>query len=109
MLHIRVEDKKMEAVVQVSSPEAKRLILDNMNQLREAAHDRGVEVQKFDVFVNNERNDFLNGSRWGGSSNRFWRNTLPPRRDGYNSLVSQQGPLIQATRLFGYNTLEMTA
>ncbi|KPK96078.1 hypothetical protein AMJ80_01955, partial [bacterium SM23_31] len=112
LLRIEVENQKMAALVRVETHEAKQLIQDNVHLLRESMAERGVDIQKFDVFVQQDYQDYMNNSRWIGYNRQFERldrqNSMP--NDNTNApLITGIYPETSGIRQFGYNTMELIA
>ena len=110
-LNIKIENNQLLASVRVDTAEAKQLVQDNLHQLRETMAERGVEIQKFDVSVNQEFRDQMNLYKWNG--NDYKRNGNNENQNSRNNQNEQaQGADLapaETTRRFGYNTMELIA
>ena len=112
LLRIKVENQKMMALIQVETHEARQLIQNNIHQLRESMSERGVDIQKFDVFVQQDYQDYMNHSRWNGYNRYFNRSEQQnyPSGDSTNvQFLNGADPEASGMRLFGYNTMELIA
>ena len=112
LLRIKVENQKMMALIQVETHEARQLIQDNIHQLRESMSERGVDIQKFDVFVQQDYQDYMNHSRWNGYNryfNRSEQQNYPPGDSTNVPFFTGADPEASGMRLFGYNTMELIA
>lgn len=108
---LQMKDNQLSANIRVETVEAKQLVSDNTQQLRESLSDRGINVVKLDVFVQNSNQDQLNQSRWTGferqSHNSYGADKLNETR--YASAQQSEEIFDMTHRKFGYNTMEMVA
>ena len=96
---VRVEDGKMQAQIDVSQPAVKAVVESNLPQLRQALSDSGIEVQRIDVFATaQDAARESNGSRGEKPRHRGGR------RGGTVVEATEPNP---ATRMMGYNTMEI--
>jgi flagellar hook-length control protein FliK len=108
---LQMKDNQLSANIRVETVEARQLVSDNTQQLRESLADRGINVVKLDVFVQNSNQDQLNQSRWTGferqSHNSYGADKLNENR--YASAQQSEEIFDTTHRTFGYNTMEMVA
>ncbi|HTR98265.1 MAG TPA: flagellar hook-length control protein FliK [Bacteroidota bacterium] len=97
-LHVRVEDSKMAAQIDVSQQLVKSALEAHMPQLRQALQEHGIEVQRIDVMVP-EQSAHQGGTGSGGERTG--------RRGGRRAAASGDDEPLQAVKDMGYNTIEL--
>ncbi len=107
MLRIQMEDNQMSAIVRVETQEAKVLLQNNLAQLRESIAEKGVDIQTFDVHVQQDMQQDLNQSRWM-KNDREAQNHFNQNDDNLTEELPYDETNNQAiSRNFGYNTMEL--
>jgi flagellar hook-length control protein FliK len=99
-LQVKLSEGKLHAQIDVSQQAVKNVIEANMADLRVALQDRGIDVQRIEVFASGQSNNVADGQ--GNRSGRFKQ-----RGGRRQESVSSVEELKQA-RSMGYNTLEVT-
>ncbi len=110
-MKLSVEDHQLNGTVRVETHEAKALIQDNLPQLRESIADKGVDIQKLDVFVQSDQQHQLDQSPWTQSerfgTQKTGENTNSIGREG--DIPADETVETEKMREFGYNTIELVA
>ncbi|MCP4723932.1 MAG: flagellar hook-length control protein FliK [bacterium] len=110
-MKISVEDHQLNGSVRVETHEAKAMIQDNLPQLRESIADKGVDLQKLDVFVQSDQQHQLDQSPWAESdrfgSQKTGNSNSGPGKD--EELSADEMVDTNKIREFGYNTIELVA
>ncbi|MGA9120043.1 MAG: flagellar hook-length control protein FliK [Bacteroidota bacterium] len=99
-LQVRMDDGKLHAQIEVSQPAVKTAIEQQMTDLRQTLQDRGIDVQRIEVFASGQSSSALDGQ-----TNRGGR--FKQKSGKRHEPVSSVEDLRQA-RSMGYNTLEVT-
>ncbi|HSQ76419.1 MAG TPA: flagellar hook-length control protein FliK, partial [Bacteroidota bacterium] len=98
VLHVRMEDGKMQAQIDVSQAGVKAALENALPQLRLSLNERGIDVQRLDVSFGGDRQaDASGGGRGEGYA-----------RHGFRESAEVEALEQYATgRRLGYNTLEL--
>ena len=104
-MKITMENSNLIAKIRFDSQEAKNLFTENINRLKEALNENGVQIQRIDVFVRDGLNNF---TRYNFSEYRqsFYNHYRENRLDNYDEKESN---LLFSMRNMGYNTIELVA
>ncbi len=97
VLHVRMENGRMQAQIDVTQAGVKAVLENNLPQLRLSLSQRGIDVQRLDVSTGGERP----ANESGGNADRQSRHGF--RRDAGAEGIEQY----LTGRLLGYNTIEM--
>ncbi|MFC1513501.1 flagellar hook-length control protein FliK [candidate division KSB1 bacterium] len=109
-MKIQIENQQLVVRVQVESTEAKQLIQQSIHQLNESMAEHGVEVEKFDVFVQSEYQEMMNQYRRDNLNNSTenLKDNLSSSEKNENS-AGEDDQENTKDRMFGYNTMELVA
>ena len=118
-VRLSVDDKQaIQARIQVESHEARTLIENSLNRLRESLAEQGLKVEKFNVDVRQDHNQSSYQQQSSGAgrdgNSRFQSAELSGRGDSAN-LVDQKDELLAAkentvkVHKYSYSTLEWVA
>jgi flagellar hook-length control protein FliK len=99
VVQVRMDDGKMHAQIDVGQASVKTALESNLPQLRQALVERGIDVQRIDVFAAAQSSTQESN---GGQGDR-------PRRHTGNRRNAEVDPVeqYQASRQMGYNTMEI--
>lgn len=98
-LNVRMEGGQMNAQIDVSHAGVKAALESNMGQLREALSSRGIDVQRLDVYHNDQS---MTRNAGGDQGDRYRRQG--GKRHSYATDAIEQ---YDTGRLLGYNTMEV--
>lgn len=98
VLHVRMDNGKMQAQIDVTQAAVKAVLDTNLGQLRHMLLTRGIEVQRIDVALGGDSHMRESGN--GGGDRHGHQNA---RREYSTELVEQY----QTGRMLGYNTMEL--
>jgi hypothetical protein len=97
-LRVRVDEGKLQARIEVTQPAVKAIIEGNLPQLRQSLAAQGIQMDRIDIATQDRSLSRGNSEGSGGRERR--RGSKPDE-----SLVE---PAVQAARMLGYNTIELT-
>jgi hypothetical protein len=100
VLQVRVEDGKVNAQIDVTQPVVKSTIEANLTDLRQALHEKGLDVQRIDVFASSQSSNVGDGGHSQGSR-------TAKQRSGKRVVDSGEPEEEEGARSMGYNTLEI--
>lgn len=98
VLHVRMEDGKMRAQIDVTQAGVKTALESSLPQLRLSLSERGIDVQRIDVAFGGDHPGTASG---GGSGDGYARHGF--RRHADMEAIGQYA----TGRLLGYNTMEL--
>jgi len=107
-MNITMENSKLIAKIRVDSQEVKNLFTDNINKLKDALNEEGVQIQRIDVFVRDGQNNF---TRYNFSEDKqsFYNHYRENKLSNYNEYDEKESNLLPIMRNMGYNTIELVA
>ena len=107
-MSIIMENSKLIAKIRVDSQEVKNLFTDNINKLKDALNEEGVQIQRIDVFVRDGQNNF---TRYNFSEDKqnFYNHYRENKLSNYNEFDEKESNLLSIVRNMGYNTIELVA
>jgi len=107
-INITMENSKLIAKIRVDSQEVKNLFTDNINKLKDALNEEGVQIQRIDVFVRDGQNNF---TRYNFSEDKqsFYNHYRENKLSNYNEYDEKESNLLSIVRNMGYNTIELVA
>lgn len=98
VLHVRMENGKMQAQIDVTQAGVKTALESSLPQLRLSLSERGIDVQRIDVAFGGDHPGTASG---GGSGDGYARHGF--RRNADMEAIGQYA----TGRLLGYNTMEL--
>ncbi len=115
-VHLSVdENHAVSARIQVESHEARSLIENSLQRLKDSLHEQGLKVEKFNVDVRQDQGQQDQQQNASGGREGSWRgrhNATSPDRDAVPSggvSDADESAEAQAPKNLGYNTLEWVA
>jgi len=111
VVRIRVENQQLMVDVKVETAQAKKIFQENLPQLRNAITNMGMDIQKFDVFVKQDYQDYMNQPHWTGFDHGKSRHSgeRGVSNGGAPQNYVSDNQRAELMRSFGYNSMELIA